>query len=73
MKKQRTSKTWLVKLEGQDEEFKIIGVSSEEEAMAKAQELGHTPLSARPMRKFKPVVEITETVTIDVTESESSE
>lgn len=55
MKKQRVSRTWMVKLEGVEEEFKIVGVSSEEEAMAKAKELGHNPVSARPMRKFKQV------------------
>jgi hypothetical protein len=57
MKKQRSSKTWLVKIEGRDEELKLIGVSSEGEAIAKAVELGHVALSARPMRKFKAVVQ----------------
>lgn len=53
MKKQRTSRTWMVTLEGVDEEYKIVGVSSAEEAIAKAKELGMAAVSARPMRKFK--------------------
>lgn len=55
MKKQRTSRTWMVTLENIEEEYKLVGVSSAEEAIAKAKELGMAAISARPMRKFKPV------------------
>lgn len=53
MPKQRTSKSWYVTIEGSNEEIKIVGVTTPEAAMARAAEQGHTPLSARPMRKFK--------------------
>ena len=53
MPKQRTSKSWYVTIEGSTEEIKVVGVSSAEAAMERVAAQGHTPLSARPMRKFK--------------------
>lgn len=55
IKKQRTSKSWMVTIEGEAEEYKIVGVSSAEEAMAAVRLMEKVPLSARPMRKFKNV------------------
>lgn len=55
--KKRTSKTWLVLMEGGPEpyEAKVVGVGSAEEAMVKVltMNLVGTPVSARAARVFK--------------------
>lgn len=71
IKKQRASKSWMVTIDGETEEYKIVGVSSAEEAMARVKTMGKVALSARPMRKFKnvdaPVDNVMEVQTQDAT------
>lgn len=58
MPKQRTSKSWYVLIDTGTEtyEVKVVGVSSAEAAMARAEttkQPNEKVVSARPMRKFK--------------------